>query len=437
MSRIETGEQRTRLMPAAFRSDPRRPAVEALETFNPVTQTAAKKAVFSRRTAMPHRMELGADTPQEALDLVLIHRRRVDLGEIARLLGTDEADARAQLGTLVFDDPATGNLVAAGEYLSGNVREKLAAARTAAAGDPDRYTANVDSLQAVQPPALAAEDIQARLGSAWLSREIVQEGLRHVLQDPRLTVIHPGGSEWKVESRTARNSRAQDTYGTSDWNALDLAGALLTNASITVRRTTIDPVTGAEKSYRDDAATLFAFRKAQRLDADFVSWLWSDPRARGRMRAPVQQRLQQPGQTHLGLLPLLHPGPGARHEAAPVPERHGAPPAHRERPGRVGGGSGQDRTRHRRGDGRRPAGPAPADRDRDPGQPGQPVARPDLPHLPRSQGAGRRRRPARPQGRPGSIHRARRLGRLPAGHHPVRVLRVPPAVRRRGPRVGR
>ena len=277
MSRIETGEQRTRLMPAAFRSDPRRPAVEALETFDPVTQTAAKKAVFSRRTAMPHRMELGADTPQEALDLVLIHRRRVDLGEIARLLGTGEAEARAQLGTLVFDDPATGDLVAAGEYLSGNVREKLAAARTAAAGDPERYTANVESLQAVQPPALAAEDIQARLGSAWLSREIVQEGLRYVLQDPRLTVIHPGGSEWKVESRTARNSRAQDTYGTSDWNALDLAGALLTNASITVRRTTIDPVTGAERSYRDDAATLFAFRKAQRLDADFVSWLWSDP----------------------------------------------------------------------------------------------------------------------------------------------------------------
>ena len=277
MSRIETGEQRTRLMPAAFRSDPRRPAVEALETFDPVTQTATKKAVFSRRTAMPHRMELGADTPQEALDLVLIHRRRVDLGEIARLLGTGEADARAQLGTLVFDDPASGDLIAAGEYLSGNVREKLAAARTAAAGDPDRYTANAGSLQAVQPPALAAEDIQARLGSAWLSREIVQEGLRHVLDDPRLTVIHPGGSEWKVTSRTARNSRAQDTYGTSDWNALDLAGALLTNASITVRRTTIDPVTGAERSYRDDAATLFAFRKAQRLDADFVSWLWSDP----------------------------------------------------------------------------------------------------------------------------------------------------------------
>ncbi len=85
----------------------------------------------------------------------------------------------------MFDDPAAGGtLVAAGEYLSGNVREKLAPARTAAAGDPERYTANVESLQAVQPAALAAEDIQARLGSAWLSREIVQDGLRHILEDP-------------------------------------------------------------------------------------------------------------------------------------------------------------------------------------------------------------------------------------------------------------
>jgi N12 class adenine-specific DNA methylase/superfamily I DNA/RNA helicase len=277
MSRIETGEQRTRLMPVAFRSDPRRPAVEALENFDPVTQTATRKPVFSRRTAVPRRLELGADTPEEALDLVLIHRRRVDLGEIARLLGTDEASARKQLGTLVFDDPAGGSLVAAGEYLSGDVHEKLTRARTAAAADPGRYTVNVESLQAVQPPALAAEDIQARLGSAWLSRQIVQDGLRHILEDPTLTVTHPGGAGWTVSTRKGRNSNAQDRYGTSDWNAIDLAQALLTNASIAVYRSYIDPATGNEKKYRDDPATLFSYRKAQRLDADFVSWLWSDP----------------------------------------------------------------------------------------------------------------------------------------------------------------
>ena len=143
------------------------------------------------------------------------------------------------------------------------------------------------------------------------------------------------------------------------------------------------------------------------------------PAARGRVRASLQQRLQQPRQADLGLLPVPRPGPGARHPAAPVPELHGAPPAHRERPGRMGGRRGQDRTRHRRGDGRLPAGPAPAGGDRNPGVAGQPVARPDLPHLPRSEGAGRRRRPARQQGRAGGVHRARRLRGLPAGPHPV------------------
>ena len=274
ISRIMTGEHRTRLMPPAFRADPRRPAVEALEDFDLVTQTATKRPAFFRRTAAPHRMELGADTPQEALDLVLIHHRRVDLGEIARLLGTGKADARKQLGTLVFDDPATGRLVAAGEYLSGNVLEKLATAREAAARDPGRYAVNAESLQAVQPDPLPAEDIQARLGSAWLSHEIVQEGLRHLLKDPRLTVTHPGGSQWTVASPGAAQG---GEYGTSDWPAAALARALLTNASITVYRTRIDPKTEEETKYRDDVATLFAFQKAQRLDADFVSWLWSDP----------------------------------------------------------------------------------------------------------------------------------------------------------------
>jgi N12 class adenine-specific DNA methylase len=275
MSRIETSEERTRLMPVAFRSDPRRPSVESLENFDPVTQTATKKPAFYRRTAVPHRLELGADTPQEALDLVLIHRRRVDLGEIARLLGTDEADARKQLGTLVFEDPAAAcALVAAGEYLSGNVHQKLAAARTAAAGDP-RYAPNVDSLLAIQPAALGYEDIQARLGSAWLSREIVRDGLRHILDDPTITVTHPGGAGWTVSSR--KGPDAENPYGTSDWSALKMAQALLTNDSIAVHRKHLDPRTGEEKSVRDDHATLYNYRRAQRLDADFVSWLWSDP----------------------------------------------------------------------------------------------------------------------------------------------------------------
>ena len=52
------------------------------------------------------------------------------------MLGTDEETARHELGTLAFDDPGTGRLVPAAEYLSGKVRDKLEAAERAAAEDP-------------------------------------------------------------------------------------------------------------------------------------------------------------------------------------------------------------------------------------------------------------------------------------------------------------
>jgi N12 class adenine-specific DNA methylase len=57
--------------------------------------------------------------------------------------------------------------VPAAEYLSGNVRTKLAAARKAAADD-DRYAENVDALRAVRPTDLTPAEIDARLGAAWI-----------------------------------------------------------------------------------------------------------------------------------------------------------------------------------------------------------------------------------------------------------------------------
>ena len=56
----------------------------------------------------------------------------------------------------------------ADEYLSGNVREKLAFARKCAEVDPDRYTVNVQALEQVQPVDLTASEISVRLGATWL-----------------------------------------------------------------------------------------------------------------------------------------------------------------------------------------------------------------------------------------------------------------------------
>lgn len=61
------------------------------------------------------------------------------------------------------------------EYLSGNVREKLALAIRSAELYPDDYTANVEALKAVQPIDLTASEISVRLGATWLPTEDVED----------------------------------------------------------------------------------------------------------------------------------------------------------------------------------------------------------------------------------------------------------------------
>ena len=165
-----TGEPvlaRIRPRQGGFAADPFAPLVYALEEFDPVGQRAAKASIFRERVIAPRAPRLGADTPADALAICLDARGEPRLDEIARLLGTTEDDARAQLGTLVFDDPGTGRLVPAAEYLSGKVRDKLRQAERAAEDDP-RFAVNVAELRRVIPPDLTPGEIDARLGAAWI-----------------------------------------------------------------------------------------------------------------------------------------------------------------------------------------------------------------------------------------------------------------------------
>ena len=184
-------------------------------------------------------------------------------------------------------------------------------------------------------------------------------------------------------------------YGTSDWPAAALARALLTNASITVHRTRIDPKTGEETKYRDDVATLFAFQKAQRLDADFVCWLWSDPQRADECARLYNnaynnhvKRTWDSSPFHVpGLAPgiRLHPFQNSMVRRLHTESGLGAwvVGAGKTELGIAAAMEGYRLGRHQ------------LTAIVTPASPGQPVARPDLPHLPRSEGAGRRRRPAR------------------------------------------
>ncbi len=168
---------------------------------------------------------MGADTVDEALAITLDTYGAPELEQIADLLGISEEEARDQLGTLVFDDPETGKLVTAPEYLSGNVRTKLDAARAAATED-ERWTVNVTALEEVQPPRVGMEDVEARLGAVWISPEEHQRFVQDILADPNATVSSVGGGIWRVKANRA-TVRATNEWGTGRRPAPDLLQSIL------------------------------------------------------------------------------------------------------------------------------------------------------------------------------------------------------------------
>ena len=115
----------------------------------------------------------------------------------------------------------------ADEYLSGNVREKLALARKSAELYPEDYTVNVEALEKVQPKDLSASEIFVQLGSTWVPEEIVQQFMFEFLDTPRWAYwnikVHYSKftSEWNVEGKSydRGNVKANSTYGTPRINA--------------------------------------------------------------------------------------------------------------------------------------------------------------------------------------------------------------------------
>ena len=175
---------------ARSRPPPSRRSFSAQKESAPSGRPPQRPPSSPRRVAAPRVPRLGAAPPAAALAISLDPWGEARPGEIARLLGTTTDDAREQLGTLVFDEPGTGRLVPAAEYLSGNVREKLAAAERAAADDP-RYQPNTSALREVMPADLPPGEIEARLGAAWIGAAYVEQFLREIIEDPTVEVEHP------------------------------------------------------------------------------------------------------------------------------------------------------------------------------------------------------------------------------------------------------
>ena len=161
--------------------------------------TAEKAPILTERTAYPATDDLNISTTSDALASSLRKFGFADIKYMASVLGKSEDAIIKELGDRLFKDPVSEQYVPRDEYLSGNVRQKLAFAEDAARSEPE-YVRNVEALKAVIPADIEVEDIEIPLGSPILSVEDTQAFIDDLLGEPSAVVVryNPVTTYWEV-----------------------------------------------------------------------------------------------------------------------------------------------------------------------------------------------------------------------------------------------
>ena len=275
----------------AFASDESYFLLCSLEVLDDEGNFKRKADMFTKRTIKPHREVVSVETASEALALSIGEKARVDLPYMEHLTGRPQEELIGDLRGVIFKVPNTepARYVTADEYLSGNVREKLTAARIAAKADPE-LSINVEALEKVIPKDLPASEIAVRLGTTWIPQEDIQQFVMELLTPSsyaaqRLKVRYtPMNGDWFIENKNSDvgNVKADSTYGTKRASAYRIIEDTL-NLKDTRIFDYIYDEHGNKKAVFNAKETTAAQAKQEVIKQAFADWIWKDPERRSRL----------------------------------------------------------------------------------------------------------------------------------------------------------
>ena len=285
----------------AFSDDSSYPLLCSLEIVGEDGTLERKADMFTKRTIKPHETVTKVDTASEALSLSLSEKACVDMDYICSLTGKSAEEVEQELKGVIFRLPESEGMeqprfVSEDEYLSGNVRKKLRAAKLAAEIS-EVYQSNVEALEKVQPKDLTASEISVRLGATWIPEEDIAAFMFELLQTPNYSQWkikvhfsrHTG--DWNVEGKSVDrgNPRANNTYGTNRVNAYKII-----EDSLNLRDTRVydyvEDEEGRRKPILNQKETAIAQGKQDLIKQAFQEWIWKDPERRQRLTRDYNER---------------------------------------------------------------------------------------------------------------------------------------------------
>jgi N12 class adenine-specific DNA methylase len=262
-----------------FREDPDAMIVMALEDYDEVTGKAAKAPILLRDVVGKSPPITRVASAEEGLLVSLDKTGGIDLGYIAKLYGKPEEAIVAELGDLIYHDPETKQWQTADEYLSGNVRAKLAAAEAAGTA----YSRNAEALRAVQPEDVLPGDIDAGLGAPWIPEKDIKVFAEELFGGAVAIGHLKKDAVWSVDPdyRALQSVAATTDYGTTRIN-----GTALLEQALNLKTPVIyDIIHHGDREERivNQEATLAAREKQKTIKEKFKSWIFADPERADRL----------------------------------------------------------------------------------------------------------------------------------------------------------
>ncbi|HFH8643659.1 TPA: helicase-related protein [Streptococcus agalactiae] len=328
----------------ALKEDSNFPLVSSIEILDEEENFKAKGDIFSKRTITKAKVIDHVDTSLEALVLSVSEKGYVDFEYMGSLTDKDRPTLIEELRGEIylnireeqnFYRPLSFNLedgdlpfacangsnsykygyVTKDEYLSGNIRDKIAIVDSYLAKlrqterelphlgyaedgkekelisyEMNRLEYQKAELTKVLPKELEASEINVRLGATWIPIKDIEKFIFETLKTPGYAKwdikvkFSNLTSEWNVEgkSRDRGNDLAEMTYGTSRVNAYKLIEDALNLKETKVFDQIVNP-DGSKTSVLNKKETLLAGQKQELIKEEFKNWIFSDQERRNRL----------------------------------------------------------------------------------------------------------------------------------------------------------
>ena len=251
-------------------------AVAEREGIEPRPPHAVKADIFSRRVMFPPQENIKVSSAKDALLASLNYKGRLDAEYMASLYDKSASDIVSELGDLVFTDPVHG-LVMADEYLSGDVKTKLAEAEAYALENPD-FKRNVEALKKVIPADKRPSEIHAALGASFVPADLFEAFAKEITgaDSVKASYIKSTGQWVVLFGDQVNQSLNSGKWGITKMPATTIFMRTMAGQGVVVVQV-IRNNDGSTSTIVLEKETEAAREKQAAMKAEWQRWLWSDP----------------------------------------------------------------------------------------------------------------------------------------------------------------